>query len=39
MRDNVESGVIGKPYIIESRVEGSRGMPSAGELSKNLVEE
>ena len=27
MRRQVESGVIGEPYVIESRVEGSRGMP------------
>ena len=36
MRDNVESGVIGKPYIIESRVEGSRGMPSGWRTIKEL---
>lgn len=28
MRRTVETGVIGKPYVIESRVEGSRGLPS-----------
>ncbi len=28
MRRKVEEGLIGKPYVIESRVEGSRGMPS-----------
>ncbi|MBE7054306.1 MAG: Gfo/Idh/MocA family oxidoreductase [Ruminococcaceae bacterium] len=28
MRRTVESGIIGKPYVIESRVEGSRGLPS-----------
>lgn len=27
MRRSIESGLIGKPYVIESRVEGSRGMP------------
>lgn len=27
MRNAVEAGLIGKPYFIESRVEGSRGMP------------
>jgi len=27
MRTQIESGVIGKPYLIESRVEGSRGIP------------
>ncbi len=28
MRRCIESGKIGKPYVIESRVEGSRGLPS-----------
>lgn len=28
MRRQVESGIIGKPYVIESRVEGSRGVPA-----------
>lgn len=27
MRNSLEGGLIGKPYYIESRVEGSRGMP------------
>ena len=36
MRNNVETGVIGKPYIIESRVEGSRGMPSGWRTIKEL---
>lgn len=30
----VESGIIGKPYIIESRVEGSRGMPEGWRSNK-----
>lgn len=28
MRRSVEAGLIGKPYVIESRVEGSRGLPA-----------
>ena len=36
MRRNVESGIIGKPYVIESRVEGSRGMPSGWRTIKSL---
>lgn len=36
MRQTVESGVIGKPYVIESRVEGSRGMPSGWRTIKAL---
>lgn len=36
MRRNVESALIGKPYIIESRVEGSRGMPSGWRTIKEL---
>ncbi len=36
MRRTVESGVIGKPYVIESRVEGSRGMPSGWRTIKAL---
>ncbi len=28
MRRKVEEGLIGKPYVIESRVEGSRGVPA-----------
>lgn len=28
MRRSVEEGLIGKPYVIESRVEGSRGLPA-----------
>ena len=34
MRRQVESGVIGKPYLIESRVEGSRGVPAGWRTSK-----
>lgn len=36
MRRQVESGIIGKPYVIESRVEGSRGMPSGWRTIKKL---
>ncbi|MBQ3125175.1 MAG: Gfo/Idh/MocA family oxidoreductase [Clostridia bacterium] len=36
MKKTVESGVIGKPYVIESRVEGSRGMPSGWRTIKAL---
>ncbi len=36
MRRNVEEGKIGSPYIIESRVEGSRGMPSGWRTIKEL---
>lgn len=36
MRRNVESGIIGKPYVIESRVEGSRGMPTGWRTIKEL---
>jgi len=36
MRRTVESGIIGKPYVIESRVEGSRGMPTGWRTSKAL---
>lgn len=34
MRSNLESGAIGKPYLIESRVEGSRGVPAGWRTSK-----
>ncbi len=34
MRRTVESGVIGKPYIFESRVEGSRGVPGGWRTEK-----
>lgn len=30
----IDSGVIGKPYVIESRVEGSRGMPAGWRTNK-----
>lgn len=30
----IDSGVIGKPYVIESRVEGSRGMPAGWRTCK-----
>lgn len=30
----IDSGVIGKPYVIESRVEGSRGMPEGWRCNK-----
>ncbi|MBQ4630454.1 MAG: Gfo/Idh/MocA family oxidoreductase [Clostridia bacterium] len=36
MRRTVEKGLIGKPYVIESRVEGSRGMPSGWRTIKAL---
>ena len=36
MRRNVESGIIGKPLVIESRVEGSRGMPKGWRTLKEL---
>ena len=36
MRRKIEEGVIGKPYVIESRVEGSRGMPSGWRTLKAL---
>ena len=36
MKRTVESGVIGEPYVIESRVEGSRGMPSGWRTIKAL---
>lgn len=34
MRRKVESGIIGNPYIIESRVEGSRGVPAGWRCEK-----
>ncbi len=34
MRRNIESGIIGKPYVIESRVEGSRGVPAGWRTEK-----
>lgn len=36
MRRNVENGLIGKPLVIESRVEGSRGMPTGWRTLKAL---
>lgn len=36
MMRSVESGKIGKPYLIESRVEGSRGMPGGWRCEKKL---
>ena len=34
MRRCVEDGLIGKPYVIESRVEGSRGVPAGWRTEK-----
>lgn len=36
MMQNVKSGIIGDPYVIESRVEGSRGMPTGWRTIKEL---
>lgn len=36
MRRQVESGIIGKPYVFESRVEGSRGMPAGWRQTKSM---
>lgn len=36
MRKCVEDGLIGKPYVIESRVEGSRGLPKGWRETKAL---
>lgn len=36
MRNKVDEGLIGKPYVIESYVEGSRGMPSGWRTIKRL---
>lgn len=36
MREHAESGIIGKPLVIESRVEGSRGMPTGWRTLKSL---
>ena len=36
MKRKVEEGAIGQPYVIESRVEGSRGMPSGWRTLKSL---
>lgn len=34
MRRSIEKGLVGKPYIIESRVEGSRGVPAGWRTEK-----
>ena len=39
MRRSVESGKIGKPYVIESRVEGSRGMPAGWRTRRSRAAE
>ena len=36
MRRKVEEGLLGEPYVIESRVEGSRGMPTGWRTIKEL---
>ena len=36
MKRCIEKGLVGKPYVIESRVEGSRGMPSGWRTIKAL---
>lgn len=36
MKRNVEAGNIGKEYVVESRVEGSRGMPTGWRTIKEL---
>lgn len=36
MKRNVEAGIIGDAYVIESRVEGSRGMPTGWRTLKAL---
>ena len=36
MRKQVESGILGERYVIESRVEGSRGMPTGWRTIKAL---
>ena len=36
MKRTIEQGLVGKPYVIESRVEGSRGMPSGWRSEKAL---
>lgn len=36
MKRNVEAGLLGDVYVIESRVEGSRGMPSGWRTIKSL---
>jgi len=34
MKNKVQEGLIGKPYVFESRVEGSRGVPAGWRTSK-----
>ena len=36
MKRKVEEGLLGEPYVIESRVEGSRGMPTGWRTMKEL---
>ncbi len=36
VKRTLESGAVGKPYVIESRVEGSRGMPEGWRCLKSL---
>lgn len=36
MKRKIEEGLIGEPYVIESRVEGSRGMPTGWRTIKEL---
>ncbi len=36
MREKVESGILGNVYVIESRVEGSRGVPAGWRTVKKL---
>ncbi len=36
MKDKIESDIIGEPYIVESRVEGSRGMPTGWRTIKSM---
>ncbi len=36
VKRKIEEGLIGKPYVIESRVEGSRGMPTGWRTVKKL---
>ncbi len=35
MKNKVQEGLIGKPYVFESRVEGSRGVPAGWRTSKS----
>ena len=36
MKENVEAGLLGEPYVFESRVEGSRGVPPGWRALKHL---